>query len=207
MRRLVFLALALASCKQPDPPPIGDEFTDDFARDAIGGNYVATADVYRLKDGRLNVSKGYNHPLWLRKKLPPDAVVELDVSSMSPEGDIKLELYGDGETYARDRGAYTASGYVFIMGGWGNSKSQIARGDEHGGDVKSRSEPRVERGKTYHWKIVRQGGHIDWFVDDLTTPFLTYDDNRPFTGPGHEYLGFNNWESDLWFDNLVVRKL
>jgi hypothetical protein len=207
MRRLALCALAITACKQPDPPPVGDEFRDDFARDAIGGNYVATADVYRIKDGQLNVSKGYNHPLWLRKKLPADAVVELDVRSMSPEGDMKIELFGDGESHARDRGAYNATGYVFIMGGWGNSKSEIARGDEHGGDVPSRTEPKVEPGKTYHWKIVRKGGHIEWFVDDMTTPFLTFDDARPFTGAGHEYLGFNDWESDLWFDNLVVRKL
>jgi hypothetical protein len=209
MRRLAtcVLALGLAACKQPDPPPVGDEFRDDFERDAIGGNYVATADVYRIKEGKLNVQKGYNHPLWLRKKLPADCTIELDVRSMSPEGDMKIEVFGDGESFARDRGAYTATGYVFIMGGWGNSKSQIARGDEHGGDVKARSEPKVEMGKTYHWKIVRQGQHIDWFVDDMSKPFLTYDDRAPFTGTGHEYLGFNDWEADLWFDNLVVKKL
>jgi hypothetical protein len=208
MRRLVIFALAigLAACKQPDPPPVGDEFRDDFQRDAIGSNYVATADVYRIKDGQLNVSKGYNHPLWLRKKLPADAIVEVDVRSTSPEGDLKIEVFGDGESYAVDRGAYTATGYVFIMGGWSNSKSQIARGDEHGGDIKSRVEPKVEPGKTYHWKIARKGNHIDWFVDDMTTPFLSYDDPRPFRGAGHEYLGFNDWESDLWFDNLVIRK-
>ena len=207
MRRLVLLALTLAACKQPDPPPIDSEFRDDFSRESIGSDYLATADVYRIKDGKLNVTKGYNHPLWLRKKLPPDSVIELDVMSKSPEGDIKLEVYGDGETFARDRGAYNASGYVFIMGGWGNSKSQIARGDEHGGDVKQRGAPKVEPGKTYHWKIVRQGGRLEWFVDDMTTPFLTYDDANPFRGPGHEYFGFNNWESDLWFDNLVIKKL
>jgi hypothetical protein len=200
------LATALAACKQPDPPPIGDEWKDDFERDAIGANYLATADVYRIKDGQLNVSNGYNHPLWLRKKLPADAIIELDVRSTSPQGDLKLEVFGDGESFARDRGAYRATGYVFIMGGWGNTKSQIARGDEHGSDVKARTTPKVEPNRTYHWKIVRKGGRIDWFVDDMTTPFLSYDDARPLSGAGHEYLGFNDWESDLWFDNLVVKK-
>lgn len=208
MRTVTCLALlALCGCKQPDPPPIGDAWADDFSRKAIGSDYVATADVYRIKDGALNASKGYNHPLWLRKKLPADAVVELDAWSMSPEGDLKVELWGDGESAAQDRGAYTATGYVFIFGGWSNSRSEIARGDEHATNVRSRTEPKVEPGKRYHWKIVRKGGHLEWFIDDMSTPFLTYDDPKPFSGAGHEYLGFNDWESDVWFDNLSVRKL
>jgi hypothetical protein len=206
MRRAAFLVLLLASCKQPDPPPVGDAFTDDFEREAIGSDYRATADVYRIKDGALNVSNGYNHPLWLRKKLPADAVVELDVWSKSPAGDIKIELWADGESHAEDRGAYTSSGYVFIFGGWNNSKSLIARGNEHGADVAARTEPKVEIGRKYHWKIVRKGAHIDWYMDGAPTPFLSFDDKNPYVGAGHEYLGFNDWEAEIWFDNLSIRK-
>ena len=207
--RIVGLALlaALSSCKQPDPPPIGDEFRDDFERSAVGSNYVATADVYRLKDGALGVVNGYNHPLWLRKKLPRDAEIELDVVSRSKAGDIKVELWGDGESYAQDRGAYTATGYVLIFGGWGNSKSEIARGDEHAANLPSRTDPKVEPGRKYHWKVVRRGGRLDWYVDDMEKPFLSFDDADPWAGAGHEYLGFNDWEADVSFDNLVVRAL
>ncbi len=207
MRATALLLLLASACKVPDPPPITDRFTDSFDRDAIGADYRATADVYRIKDGALNVSNAYNHPLWLRKKLPPDAIIEVDCWSMSPSGDLKIELWGDGESYAESRGAYTSSGYVFIFGGWNNSKSEIARGNEHGQDVVARGDPRVQVGKKYHWKIVRKGGHIEWFVDDMDRPFLTLDDPQPFTGPGHEYLGFDDWEADVWFDNLTVRKL
>ena len=31
-------------------------------------------------------------------------------------GDIKVELFGDGSSFAHDKGAYTSTGYVFIMG-------------------------------------------------------------------------------------------
>jgi hypothetical protein len=206
MRRLLLAAFLLAACKQPDPPPVGDAWSDGFDRSEVGSDYRATADVYRLKDGSLNVANGYNHPLWLRKKLPENAVVEVDVTSRSPAGDIKIELWGDGESYAESKGAYTSSGYVFIFGGWSNSRSLIARGNEHGQDVAARTEPKVEIGRTYHWKIVRTGGHIDWFIDDLDKPFLSFDDKHPLTGPGHEYLGFNDWEADLWFDNLKIRR-
>jgi hypothetical protein len=206
MRRACLAVLALAACKQPDPPPVGDAWKDDFERATVGSDYRATAEVYRIKDGALNVSNGFNHPLWLRKKLPENAIIEVDCWSKSPAGDLKLEIWGDGESYAEDRGAYTSSGYVFIFGGWSNSKSEIARGNEHGTDVVARNQPKVELGRRYHWKIVRKGGHIDWFIDDLATPFLSYDDKRPYTGAGHEYLAFDDWEADVWFDNLSIRR-
>jgi hypothetical protein len=206
MARVVLLALALAGCKQPDPPPVGAAWSDNFDRAEIGFDYRATADVYRIKDGALNVSNGYNHPLWLRKKLPQNAVIEVDCWSKSPAGDLKLEIWGDGESYAENRGAYSSTGYDFIFGGWSNSKSEIARGNEHGADVASRTSPKVEIGRKYHWKIVRRGGHIDWYIDDPTTPFLSYDDPHPFTGAGHDYLAFDDWEADVWFDNLSIRQ-
>jgi hypothetical protein len=207
MARVALLALALAACRQPDPPPVGAAWSDGFDRAEIGADYRATADVYRIKDGALNVANGYNHPLWLRKKLPANAVIEVDCWSMSAVGDLKLEIWGDGEGFAEDRGAYTSSGYDFIFGGWSNTKSEIARGNEHGADVVARTTPKVEVGRKYHWKIVRKGGHIDWYIDDLTTPFLRYDDAKPFVGAGHEYLGFDDWESDVWFDNLSIRRV
>ena len=205
--RLLGLLALLPACKQPDPPPVGDAFTDAFDRADLGADYRATADVFRLKDGALNVSNGYNHPLWLRKKLPPNAVVELDCWSKSAAGDLKVELWADGESFAENKGAYTSSGYDFIFGGWNNSKSEIARGNEHGQDVVARSDVKVELGRKYHWKIVRQGGHIEWFIDDMQKPFLVMDDSHPFVGAGHEYLGVNDWEADVWFDNLSIRKL
>jgi hypothetical protein len=211
MKRLLLLAIVFASatgCKQPDPPAITERFVDDFNRDQIGANYLATADVYRIKDGALNVSNGFNHPLWLRKKLPRDAVIELDVMSNSPAGDIKIEAWGDGESFATDKvGAYTSSGYDFIHGGWNNSKSILTRMEEHGHNLNERVEPKVVVGKKYHWKIVKKGGHIEWFVDDMSTPFLTFDDPKPLEGPGHEYLGFDDWQSDLTFDNLSITPL
>jgi hypothetical protein len=203
---LLLVPLLVVSCsRQPDPPAIAGEWKDDFERAHLGGDWHATADVYRLQDGALNVSDGYNHPLWLRKKLPRDAEIELDCWSTSPQGDLKVEAFGDGRSYDPDRGAYTSTGYVFIMGGWSNSKSLLAKGDEHGTEVAERRAPKVEPNRKYHWKIVRKGGRLDWYVDDLTTPFLSLDDPAPLAGDGHEYFGFNDWQTDVWFDNLTIR--
>jgi hypothetical protein len=205
---LLFALIAAGGCKVEDPPPIGDQvFTDDFERTRIGGNYYKTGGNYEIVDGALHVRGAYNHPLWLRKKLPRDVEIELDVWAESADGDLKIEVFGDGKSHARDKGAYTATGYVAVHGGWNNSKSILARRDEHGEQLAERTQPRVQVGKKYHWKFVRQGDQVDWYIDDMDTPFLSYTDASPLAGPGHEYFGFNNWESDAYFDNLVIRPL
>lgn len=201
------LAMLAAGCKVKDPPPVTGPFSDMFERRSIGGNYYKTGGGYKIKDGALSARGSYNHPLWLRKKLPRDVVIEFDAWSNTADGDIKVELFGDGRSHARNKGQYTSTGYVLIMGGWNNSRSLLAKGNEHGKELVDRRTPRVQPGQRYHWKIQRREKRIDWWVDDMETPFLSYDDPQPLEGPGHQYFGFNNWESDSWFDNLTITPL
>ncbi len=63
--------------------------------------------------------------------------IDLDVVRKSPAGDIKLELFGDGETFDPDKGSYKSTGYVLIFGGWHNSLTVICRQEEHGGGRKA----------------------------------------------------------------------
>jgi hypothetical protein len=201
----VVLAVCLAGCKANDPAPITAPWTDQFeVQTEFERNYLPTGDGYRDPNGSLSAHGAHNHPLWLRKKLPHDVRIEFDCWSTEPRGDIKVEVFGDGHSFDPDGGRYTASGYEVIFGGWYNSKSIIARLDEHGKDVVERKLPKVVPNQRYHWKIERKGGKLTWWVDDLTTPFLVYDDPTPLDGDAHAYFGFNNWETDTWFDNLVV---
>ena len=175
---LVLAALAAAcisGCKVKDPPPVTEPWSDDFERDEIGGNYFRTGGSYSIEDGALTIAGAHNHPLWLRKKLPRDIVIELDAWSNSPKGDIKVEVFGDGTSHARNKGAYKSSGYVLCMGGWSNSKSILARQDEHGKELASRTQPKVQAGKRYHWKIVRQGDTVDWYVDYIESGKLIFE--------------------------------
>jgi hypothetical protein len=200
------LALASAGCRAKDPPITASApFRDDFERAELGPTWNATAaDAYRVAGGKLSVANAYNHPAWLRRKLPADAVIELDATSRSPAGDLKIELYGDGESFDPDKGSYVSTGYVLIFGGWHNSLSVICRNNEHDDGRKAqRSDVRVEPGRSYHWKVTRRAGTIDWAVDGR--PFLTWTDPAPLGGAGHEYLAVNDWESDVSFDNLEIR--
>jgi hypothetical protein len=201
------ILLTLVACKVKDPPAIKEPFADKFERDAIGNNYFRTGEGYDVVNGALSAKGAKNHPLWLKRKLPRDVRIEFDAWSTDRRGDIKIEVFGDGRSFDPDGGQYLATGYELVFGGWHNTKSIIARLDEHGNDIVQRVDKRVEPNKRYHWKIERKGKLLTWFIDDMTTPFLKLEDSDPLDGPGHEYLGFNNWETDTWFDNLVITPL
>jgi hypothetical protein len=181
--------------------PAGAAFADEFGGPALAQVWRSTGANYRIADGALVIDHAYNHPLWLTSAIPKDAVIELDAWSNDDAGDIKLEIWGDGQSYAH-AASYTATSYVFIFGGWHNQISAIARMDEHGRDRRTRSDVRVVKGQRYHFRISRKGGHLDWQIDGQ--PFLTFDDPSPLAGPDHAYLGFNDWEAELHFDNLKV---
>lgn len=202
-------AIAAVGCRVKDPPPITEPFVDLFERDSPGGNWFDTSEGkgYRLTGGALSAKGAHNRPLWLRRKLPRDVRIEFTAWSNSPEGDLKVEVFGDGRSFDPDQGAYQSTGYVVIFGGWSNSKSIIARQDEHGDDVVERTAPRVKPGQRYHWIIERKGGTLRWFLDDETTPFLEYVDDQPLDGDGHAYFAIDNWQADTWFDDLRITPL
>jgi hypothetical protein len=198
------LALAAGTGCHGKGAVIEAPFSDDFQRADLGGDWNATAPAYHIAAGQLEVENAYNHPAWLRRPLPPNAVIDLDASSRSPAGDIKVEIYGDGASYDPDKGNYDSTGYVLVFGGWHNSLSVLCRLEEHGpGRKAQRADVKVTPGQRYHFTITRKNGAIDWAIDGK--PFLAWTDPQPLAGPTHEYFAVNDWESDVTFDNLRIR--
>jgi Domain of unknown function (DUF6250) len=201
----LFGALSAAACTpQGDPglPPAG--FRDDFEREQLGELWNNTGATWRIVNGQLNIRNARNRPLWLKRTLPRNVRIEFDVRSESPEGDIKVEVFGDGSSRATTD-SYTATSYVVIFGGWGNSTNAIARMNEHGDDRVIGRRQRVEPGRTYHVKVERQGGRITAWVDGAE--LVSMDDPNPLSGLGHDHFAFNDWQADLYFDNLVIQAL
>jgi len=198
------LALVLTGCTPQGDPGIGSGFSDDFERVQLGQAYDKTGGNWRIENGQLRVHGAKNHPLWLLRTLPRNVRVDFDVRSESTDGDIKVELFGDGASHATsDR--YEATSYIIIFGGWNNSKNVLARLDEHGEDRVVGPARKVEPGRTYHFRIERVGGTLSVWVDGDV--LLEMVDDEPLWGRGHDHFGFNNWQSDLWFDNLKVTPL
>jgi hypothetical protein len=200
------LACAAAAClKKPVEPVLGSGFGDNFNRSDLGENWRSTGGNFRIEDGVLKVQGARNHTLWLKRRLPSDLVMTFTTWSDTSEGDIKFELFGDGFSTSTGEGAYTATGYVLILGGWKNTVSIIARMDEHGSDRKATRKITVQPGQHYAMKVESKGGKVSWWVDNVL--FLTFDDPSPLRNGGHEYFGFNNWESPVSFDDLVIHPL
>ncbi|HEX2678126.1 MAG TPA: hypothetical protein VHM19_15835, partial [Polyangiales bacterium] len=90
----VLLFLLLAACTPQGDPGLGSGFSDDFQRAELGDAWNNTGGPYAIKNGQLTVAGARNKPLWLRRTLPNDVSIEFDVKSDSPDGDIKVEVFG-----------------------------------------------------------------------------------------------------------------
>ena len=197
--------LGLVACTPQGDPGIGpDGYHDDFGRAELGSEWNVTGGSYAIRDGQLRVKGARNKPAWLRRTLPHDVRISFDVRSESPEGDIKVEAFGDGVSKA-ETSSYTATSYVVVFGGWNNTLNVLARMNEHGDDRVVGPSYKVVQGKTYHMKIERRGATITAWVDDHELVKLT--DKSPLTGPGHDHFAFNDWQAELWFDNLRIEPL
>jgi hypothetical protein len=190
-------------------------FEDAFERGEIGPDWNLTSPVWRIDGGKLCGEGAKNHPAWLARKLPTNARIEFEAMSKSPDGDLKVELWGDGKSFAKATSYTDASSYIAIFGGWKNTFHVLARIDEHAKDRPElkldpdspdlRARP-IRPNNMYHFKIERSDGKtVRWYVDDLE--IMTFADPNPLKGPGHEYLGFNDWDVPVCFDNLKITPL
>ena len=207
LARLLFptIGILLVACTpQGDPAVPSSGFEDDFEREQLGELWHNTGGPWSIRDGKLHVRGAKNRPLWLRRTLPRDVRIAFDVRSDSPEGDIKVEVFGDGASKATSE-SYTATSYVVIFGGWSNSMNVLARMDEHGDDRAVGPRRPVEQGKTYRMEITREGSTVAVKVDGKE--LVSMDDPDPLEGRGHDHFAFNNWMSELWFDNLEIHPL
>ncbi len=214
--------LLLCSCKAEvlsGPLP----FSDNFNRTALGKLWKSQNPDWRITDGELFNNGAHNVPLFLDFNLPNDVELTFTARSESPAVDLKFEIFTDGAEHQ--------SGYVVIVGGWNNSKSIIARLNEHGPErsrlqnitlhKKAMSMTASEKsgyadstdivarpfhglkGKTYNFRLRRVQGNIDFFVNDVL--HLSYFDPTPLMGRDNNRFAFNNWASEVYFDDLNIR--
>ncbi len=176
-------------------------FRDDFERAELGSSWRSDHKDWRLDQGWLRSSAVDNAGVWLVRELPERARIEFDAKSMPmPDGkpfpgDIKCEVFATELAHQ--------AGYVIINGGWQNRLDVVARLDEHGVDRKERPAAQVVPDRVYRWAIARdEAGTLHWFRDGVLQ--MSYPDAAPVPG---RHFGFNNWRTNVAFDNLAVFRL
>ncbi|MCA9618211.1 MAG: hypothetical protein KC731_04300 [Myxococcales bacterium] len=214
------VASGLSGCVPEGPPSerdpaLGAGFRDDFEREQLGEAYRATSAAWQIEGGALCGRGAKNHGVWLTRRLPRDARITFDAWTTSTDGDLKVELWGDGKSHATGNSYDDATGYLAILGGWSNRRHVLARLDEHGDDrVVMEVEPSattgpaapVFAGRRYRFVIERdRDERLRWSVDGELV--ASFDDPEPLAGPGHDHFGFNDWATPVCFDDLEVLPL
>ncbi|NUP09503.1 MAG: hypothetical protein HOW73_25945 [Polyangiaceae bacterium] len=198
-------------------------FFDDFDREEIGEDYEVLSDAWSISEGWLCAQGARNRGAWLTKRLPPSVRIEFDAMALSDDGDIKVEVFGDGASGATGASYDDATGYIAIFGGWRNTLHAIARLDEHGDNRRTLavdpasddpvSQP-VRAGQPYHFKLERrlsaspsrgEGTKLVMSVNGQVV--LDFVDPEPLDGAGHDHFGFNEWTAPVCFDNLEIAPL
>ncbi len=220
----ITVVLSGIACTRAPAPSVTLPYQQSFA-EMLGPEWTASNGGWRVVDGRLFNDGAHNVPLWLGAALPHDVTVSFAAESKSDAVDLKFEIFADG--------LHHASGYVVILAGWHNSRSIIGRLDEHGPerspaqeetlrrevatnpdrararhakrrDRVSRTTPQ-EPHRIYHVRCERRGHELTLLIDDAL--YLSYFDPAPLSGAGHDRFAFNNWASEVYFDDLHIEPL
>jgi hypothetical protein len=200
------ITLGPSASAMPAQPPV----------DELGPNWrQAQTNVWHIENGRLCGQNARNHGVWLNRIIPVNARIEFEAIAENPDGDLKAEIWGDGQSHATQATYNNATSYLTILGGWKNKFHVLARVNEHAPDRreikvdKDSDDPKdhpVSVGQIYRFKIERNDGHtVRWAVNGLD--MLSYDDPSPLAGMGHDHFGFNDWEVKVCFDNVKVTPL
>ncbi len=196
-----------ATCMTGKDPKLKEAFRENFDSGWLDPNIwrITRPTAYQVKDGALVAEGAKNSPMWLKLRIPCDVKIEFTARSEANDGDLKVEVFGDGRSSADHEGAYTGTGYVVIFGGWRNTVNTIARKDEHGARLFEENETKVEKGRTYRFSLQIRGGRIEWFLDGRL--FMRVDDPEPLCAAGNDHFAFSNWATQVHFDDLAITPL
>ncbi|MGE5784488.1 MAG: hypothetical protein ACM3ZE_07850 [Myxococcales bacterium] len=204
-----------ANANAAQDPVLAEPFNENFEHTSLGKDWLATSSQWRLDAGQLCGQSARNHPIWLKRRIPTNARIAFLARALADDADLKVEAWGDGQSYAKGSSYADATSYVFILGGWKNQLHVLARLNEHAPNrLESRIDPaskdprafRVVPQRLYRFVIERRDGkNLFWRVDGVE--LFRFEDREPLRGSNHDHFGFNNWESPVCFDDLTITPL
>ena len=76
-------------------------FEDELSGPLDAERYFTTGGYWRTREGRLVSPAVRNNPLWLKASLPLNVRIRFEARSVTAEGDVRVELFGDGHGASR----------------------------------------------------------------------------------------------------------
>jgi hypothetical protein len=156
-------------------------------------------------DGR-NHSTGYVFLFgaWRNRE---SRICKLDEHALTPD-EARAQLAAMARPYPRQMSFIEALGAPFSRWSARRDLERIEKGEYWQRDtpfVVKRSDLKVERGRSYHMTVTKQGGRIAWEIDGQLALEMT--DPAPLSGAGNDRFGFSSWANDTYFDNLRITGL
>ena len=134
-------------------------------------------------------------------------ICKLDEHALTQD-ETRAQLAATAHPYSRQREFIEAVQQPFVQWSARRDLERIERGEYWQRDtpfVVKRGDLKVERGRSYHVVVTKQGGRLRWEMDGQLA--LEMDDPAPLAGTGHDRFGFSSWANDTYFDNLSITPL
>ena len=178
--------------------------TDDFSG-TLNKNWKHTEGIWTISDGALKspsygkIISGANSYLGIT-----DFTAEADVTfSGNINGGIIFRVnnpaYGGAGTDA-SAGSDFLQGYFFGL----SSTGAVLGKQNYNWTQLASKKMTITTASTYHLKVVAEGNTFKCYVNDMTTPVITYTDTLPFISGR---VGFRTHSSTATFDNFVLTPL
>ena len=134
-------------------------------------------------------------------------ICKLDEHALAQD-EVRAQLAATARPYPRQMSFIEAVGAFFNRWSARRDLERIEKGEYWQREtpfVVKRLDLKVERGRTYHMAVTKQGGQIRWEIDGQLGLEMT--DPAPLSGSGNDRFGFSSWANDAYFDNLRITAL
>ena len=193
--------MCLAGCAQTLQAPPGWKFAcktnfKDVAK--MPAAWKVIEGKAKIADGKLVLTaEEFAHAQIALKtpRFPGSVRLEVDASLVGPDVcDLSPLLNGDGTGWE--------SGYLLQFGAAENMENRLRCDGEIVDDAKADTTVFVTPGKTHHVVAENDGGKLRLIVDGKV--ILSYTDNQPLKGKGHDQIGFYTWNCTLQIEKFTI---
>ena len=177
----------------PSDVQVKPEDVDVFCKNTVSYSFVRAAADWRTAGGDWLVTNRWRcdprwsffggeslrgvAAIWHKSRLSGDLSVEFAAGIRHQQrGGGSYRHASDMNVVICGNGADLVSGYGFVLGGWGNTKTAITRNGKIVAEIERTIPGSIHR-RWFYFKVVKRGGHLKYYIDEELV--LEYTDPNP----------------------------